>query len=317
MKVQATRGAETVRLSHAVGFYDAHRSLVAQLQPLVADALRRAEPVVLGVRPITEEALRHLLGESVELVALAQPDCPDQSSGQTVANRRARQLRTLTQGGARPVTVIAEHINRFDGADGSFWTELDAAMNVALSELPVTLMCFYPDLPLHGGILDGARRNHELLLVDGQPRENPEYRPPREVLAELPVAAPALLGPPDLRLRFGAWQLHEVRAEVQQALVEAGCELGHAEDVVLAVNEVATNAVEHGEHEAELCLWTRDELVCEVHDGGVLQDPLPGLQAPHPAHPKGRGIWIARQLCDLLHVWGDANGTHVRIRTTR
>ena len=102
------------------------------------------------------------------------------------------------------------------------------------------------------------------------------------MLAVLPAAAPEVLGPPDLTLHFGAWQLHEMRAEVQQALVDAGCELDHAEDVVLAVNEVATNAVEHGSSEAELYLWTGGELVCEVHDRGVLADPLPGLQAPHP-----------------------------------
>jgi anti-sigma regulatory factor (Ser/Thr protein kinase) len=137
------------------------------------------------------------------------------------------------------------------------------------------------------------------------------------VLAEQPASAPVLLGAPDLQLRFGAWRLHEMRAKVQQALLDAGCQPDHAEDVVLAVNELATNAVEHGGHEAELCLWTGGELVCEVHDRGMLGDPLPGLQPPHPSHPKGRGIWIARQLCDSLHVWADAEGTHVRVRTTR
>jgi anti-sigma regulatory factor (Ser/Thr protein kinase) len=86
---------------------------------------------------------------------------------------------------------------------------------------------------------------------------------------------------------------------------------------VLAVNEVATNAVEHGSGDAHLALWTGPgsrELLCEVHDGGRLLDPLPGLRAPHPSDPRGRGLWIARQLCDLLHVWGDHTGTHVRIR---
>jgi anti-sigma regulatory factor (Ser/Thr protein kinase) len=317
VKVETTRGAETVRLNHAAGFYDSHQALVAQLGPLAAAAHERGEPVALGVRPITEEALRHLLGPSVALIPLAQSECPDTSSGQTVATRRAHQLRTLSEGGTRPVTALTEHISRFDGADGGFWTELDAAMNIALSELPVDLTCFFPDLPLHGRIVEGARRNHEQLLLDGEYRNNPDVLAPRDVLAEQPVSAPAVLGPPDLRLRFGAWQLHEMRAEVQQALVDAGCELDHAEDVVLAVNEVATNAVEHGETEAELFLWTGQELVCEVHDRGILNDPLPGLQPPHPSHPKGRGIWIARQLCDMLHVWGDATGTHVRIRTTR
>jgi hypothetical protein len=28
-------------------------------------------------------------------------------------------------------------------------------------------------------------------------------------------------------------------------------------------------------------------------------------------------MWIARQLCDLLHVWTDARGTHVRLQTSR
>ena len=317
MKVQTSRGSQAARFSHAAGFFDAHTALIGQLAPLATAAVGRDEPVAIGVRPITEEALRHLLGESVELVSLAQPDGLDPDSGQTVASRRARQLRTLTEGGTRPITVLTEHISQFDGADGGFWTELDAAMNIALAELPIALTCFFPELPLHLAILDGARRNHEQLLVSGVPKDNPDYRPPRAVLAEQPVSAPAVLGPPDLTLRFSAWQLHEMRAQVQQALLAAGCQLEHAEDVVLAVNEVATNAVEHGQMEAELMLWTGAELVCEVHDRGILGDPLPGLQAPHPADPKGRGIWIARQLCDVLHVWGDAAGTHVRMRTTR
>ena len=317
VKVQATRGAEAVRLSHCAGFYGSHAELVAQLEPLARAARDRGEPLVVGVRSITEQALRHLLGDAVELIPLAQPVGADPGSGQTVASRRALQLRKLTEGGTRPVTAITEHISRFDGPDGSFWTELDAAMNVALSELPVTLTCFFPDLPLHQRILDGARSNHEQLLVDGVLRSNSGYQAPRDVLADQPAAAPDVLGPPDVSLQFGAWELHEVRAQVQQALLDGGCQLNHAEDVVLAVNEVATNAVEHGESEAELYLWTGDELVCEVHDRGILSDPLPGLQAPHPSHPRGRGLWIARQLCDMLHIWSDAGGTHVRMRTTR
>ena len=54
-----------------------------------------------------------------------------------------------------------------------------------------------------------------------------------------------------------------------------------------------------------------------MHDRGVLGDPLLGLQAPHPAEPRGRGVWIARQLCDSLHVWANADGTHVRCAQRR
>jgi anti-sigma regulatory factor (Ser/Thr protein kinase) len=234
-----------------------------------------------------------------------------------MAARRARELRELTEGGTRPVTVLSEHISRFDGPDGSYWTELDAAMNVALADLPVRLTCFFPELPLHAQILDGARQNHPQLLIGGELRLNPEHRCPRVVLTDQPSGAPDLLGPPDVRLTFGAWQLQDVRAAVEQAVQEADYQPDHAEDVVLAVNEVATNAVEHGGSDAELYIWTGEGLVCEVHDRGVLGDPLPGLQAPHPSNPKGRGVWIARQLCDTLHIWADSAGTHVRMRASR
>lgn len=317
MKIETTRSSRSVQLQHAAAFHSGEADLLAQLVPLVTGALERDEQVAVAARPATVEAVHDLVGSSGEVILLAQPQGPDGGSGQTVAARRALQLREITAAGGRPVTVLSEHTTRFDGVDGGYWTELDAAVNIALAELPVALTCFFPELPLHMEIVDGARRNHPLLLVDGLLRHNPDHRGPREVLQERPAPAPVLMGPPDLRLDFSAWQLHEVRWAVERALLEAGYGTARAEDVVLAVNEVATNAVEHGATEAELCVWTGgDGVVCEVHDRGRLRDPLPGLQAPHPSDPRGRGVWIARQLCDSLHVWADATGTHVRMRAT-
>jgi anti-sigma regulatory factor (Ser/Thr protein kinase) len=290
---------------------------MAQLLPMVTAGLAQGAPVAVAVNPTTEAALHARLGNPPGLIMLPHPDGPDTGSGQTVAARWARELRELTSASGRAITVISEHTPRLDGVDGTFWTELDAAFNIALAELPITLTCFFPELPLHREVLDGALRNHPLLMVGGEMRHNPKHREPREVLAEQPAPAPALLGPPELRLAFGAWQLHEVRAAVEDALLSANCPRERAEDVVLAVNEVATNAVEHGNTEAELFIWVDDHgVVCEIHDAGSLRDPLPGLQAPHSSNPRGRGIWIARQLCDSLHVWTDDTGTHVRMRAS-
>jgi anti-sigma regulatory factor (Ser/Thr protein kinase) len=314
VRVETTRVAAPVRLQHAAGFYASEADLVRQAEPIVAAALERGEPVAIALRPGTEHALLEALGEPAGLTVLAPPDVMDGGSGQTTAARRARELRALL-GGAASATVLTEHTSRLDGLDGSFWTELDAAANIALADLPVQLTCFFPEMPLHLEVLAGARRNHAHLLVRGELRHNPDHRAPRDVLAEHPAPAPLLLGPPDLRLTFNAWRLHEVRSAVDAALAGAGYGPVRREDVVLAVNEVATNAVEHGSREAELCLWIdASGLVCELHDQGALGDPLPGLRAPHPSEPRGRGVWIARQLCDLLHVWSDPEGTHVRVR---
>ncbi|MHA6794638.1 ATP-binding protein [Pseudonocardia bannensis] len=314
MRVETTRVATPVRLRHAVGFHSSTDDLVGQMVPLVTAALDRGEPVALAVGPTTERALHDALGGSAGLIGLSEPDTVTRGSGQTMAARRARELRELTAG-AVPVTVVSEHNSRLDGFDGRYWTEWDAAVNVAMGELPVSLICFYPELPLHLEILDGARRNHPLVLAGGELRHNPEHRCPRDVLRSTPAAAPMLLGPPDRALTYTAWQLHEVRRAVEHLVTEAGSfEESRIEDIVLAVNEVATNAVEHGTSEAQIALWICEEgLVCEVHDGGDLTEPLPGLCAPHPSDPRGRGVWIARQLCDVLHVWRNADGTHVRM----
>lgn len=317
MKVESTRTGARAPFRHAVGFFADHADAAAQAAPLVHAALSRGEPVGIALRPATERALLDAIGGPAGVISFADSEGLPVVSAQTLAARRARELRALAAD-AGTATVLSEHTDRFDGQDGSFWTELDAALNVACADLPVNLTCFYPRLPLHQGIRTGAERNHPLLLVGGELRHNPQNRAPHEVLAELPPAHPALLGPPHLRLPFRAWGLHEVRATLERALLDAGYPPTRAEDVVLAVNEVATNAVEHGTLEAELLVWLDgDGLVCEVHDGGRLTDPLPGLRAPRPGERRGRGIWIARQLCDILHVWGDARGTHVRVRASR
>jgi anti-sigma regulatory factor (Ser/Thr protein kinase) len=322
MRIETTRSANAVRLEHAAGFHGSASDLLEQLVPLAELASERGEPLATALQPATERALADRLdGEPASedrLLRLRQPDDgPAGVSAQTLAARWALELRALSVAKGRPVTVLSEHTAALDGADGRFWTELDAALNVALADLPVRITCFYPELPLYLEILDGARRNHPLLLDHGELRHNPGHHDPRAVLTARPAARPPLLGPPHTRLPFSAWQLHEVRTTVEQALSGHGYERDRIEDIVLAVNELATNAVEHGTPEAQLSLWTGPQgLLCEIDDGGTLRDPLPGLQAPHPADPRGRGVWIARQLCDSLHVWTDGRGTHVRVHAT-
>jgi anti-sigma regulatory factor (Ser/Thr protein kinase) len=315
MEIKNTR-APLPLLTHVAGFHGSAPHLLDQLLPIIVEGIDHGRPVAMALRPATMLAVREALGNPPGMLQLAPPEGDDGGSGQTLAARRARQLRELTLS-AGPVTVVSEHWSRFDGHDGSFWTELDAAMNVALSDLPVHLTCFFPEMPLHLEVVDGARRNHPLLLEDGGPRHNPDHRPPHEVLSVSPAPAPVLLGPPDTRIVFGAWQLNEVRAVVESSLLARGYGRDRAEDVVLAVNEVATNAVEHGAGEALISVWEGpDAFVFEVQDTGSLRDPLPGLRAPHPSEARGRGVWIARQLCDSLHVWPERNGTHVRMSAT-
>src|ERR1700739_312211 len=71
--------------------------------------------------------------------------------------------------------------------------------------------------------------------------------------------------------------LSQVRALVLQHAREAGLTEGRANDLVLAVSEVAANTLRHTRSPGTLAIWhDADELVCEIRDSGVITDPLAG-----------------------------------------
>ncbi|GAA1096278.1 ATP-binding protein [Pseudonocardia alni] len=312
MKVNAAPRPPGFR--HALVHADDPVELLAAVAPAARAAARdTGARVAVDLPAPLEQALHDELGDEVELGRLTSLTSSARESGQTVAAWRARELRALTSSG-RPVFVVSAHDPDLDGVDGGFWVELEAALNISLAGLPVLQVCAYPRLPLHGAVGESAVVNHPLRLRVSGLTENPRHRPPAEVLAALPIAPPHLLGPPDVTLSYNTFELSRVRDAVEEAARVCRFDTARGEDMVQAVNEVATNAVEHGSPEAGLSVWARDgELVCEVQDSGAIALPLIGLAPPHPSQARGRGTWIARQLCDSLHVWRAPDGTHVRL----
>jgi anti-sigma regulatory factor (Ser/Thr protein kinase) len=313
--VQINAAPRSPGFVHVLVHADDPAELVAKVAPQAAAAVHDlGAQIALAVSEPVEQALRdELAGTGAAIGRLTTLTRSARESGQTVAAWRARELRALSSSG-RPLVVVAEHDPELDGVDGGFWVEFEAALNISLDGLPVTQLCVYPRMPLHGAVGDGALANHPLHLRGGNRAPNPHHAAPADVLDALPFAPPHLLGPPDIRLHYNTFELSRVRDAVEEAARACRFDPVRGEDMVQAVNEVATNAVEHGSPEAGLSVWARPgELVCEIHDTGAITLPLIGLAPPHPSQPRGRGTWIARQLCDSLHVWRARDGTHVRL----
>ena len=94
---------------------------------------------------------------------------------------------------------------------------------------------------------------------------------------------------------FDADSLYALRAAVAAHAAQAGLPEGRVGDLVLAVHELAANAVRHGAGHGRVRLWvTRDEVRCEVADDGAAK---PAQAAPWPAEP-GHGLWLVRQVAD-------------------
>ena len=109
--------------------------------------------------------------------------------------------------------------------------------------------------------------------------------------------------------------LPELRAHVAALADRLGLGREQAGDIVLAVDEVATNSYRYGGGGGTLRTWATNSggLVCEVSDGGRLADPMVGRRRPPVDQIGGRGLWIANQLCDLVQVRSSGDGAVVRL----
>jgi anti-sigma regulatory factor (Ser/Thr protein kinase) len=117
-----------------------------------------------------------------------------------------------------------------------------------------------------------------------------------------------------LAQRFDAEHITAVRHAVARCAAGVGLFDQRLEDFVLAVNEVITNAVRHAGGQGRVRLWTQDGTIrCEVTDegGGIPPERLVGRELPPSVAVSGRGLWLARHLCDAVSVATGPAGTTI------
>jgi anti-sigma regulatory factor (Ser/Thr protein kinase) len=129
-------------------------------------------------------------------------------------------------------------------------------------------------------------------------------------------ARPSPLPPPADVAVFHTYRtdLSKVRGLVMQQARAAGLTEGRANDLVLAVSEVAANTLRHTDSSGTLAIWhDRHEIVCEIHDEGNITDPLAGQRRPAADATGGHGLWLVYQVCDLVELRSDQTGTTIRM----
>lgn len=286
--------------------YSAATELAARLAPRLSTRLAAGAPVLAVLDAPERLALVAELGTDAERVRFADPADVHAVPAFTVAMRWARLGRDTD--GARAV-VVGQHVD-LPGRGPEHWARLDIALNVAIEGVPVTVLCPHRDTPAR------IEQTHPLLLTADGPRRSTRYRPPPEAVVDYPPPPPPELGHPDFELRFGLSELLGLRRRIAAAAATAGLEVDRVSDLVLAVNELAANSVEHGPGVGRLAVWVGPgEVTVEVADSGRMDVPFPGLVAPPPTGVRGRGLWLASELTDVLQVWSDAEGTVIRVST--
>ncbi|GAA5042175.1 anti-sigma regulatory factor (Ser/Thr protein kinase) [Thermocatellispora tengchongensis] len=286
--------------AHIAALYGSDDAYLDLVLPAVGDALKEGRDTLV----VTGQANLDLLAERLG---------PD-------ARRIDRRLRsTWYTHPARTLTAYHEYAEPWakrqalfvgepvwagrDERDVREWLRYEAALNIAFEGAPIVAMCLFDRRTTPPEVLEQALCAHPWLLEGSSgPRPNPGYVPPRQFSVngdDQPFRDPPGSA---VRAGFTSRELTQMRHLVETTATGAGLDRDTAGSLVLSASEIAANAVEHGAGHGTVQLWTDDdELICEIADpAGQLDVPLPGYLPPRPESPRGYGLWISRQLCDLV-----------------
>ncbi|MER7476372.1 anti-sigma factor RsbA family regulatory protein [Streptomyces sp. NPDC126510] len=294
---------------HPALFYEGTDQYIAGTVPFLQEGLDAGEPAAVAAPPDRLELIREGLGEQAAKVRFIDMTRAGRNPGRIIPSVLRRFADA--QPSDRRVRIIGEPIWRGrSAAEYPACVQHEALINAAFTGRAVTILCPYDAGQLEKQALSDALATHPVVIdADGQ-TPSTAYGPER-IIARYNEP---LLAPREAAVRpFAAQTLPDTRDfAVSQArsLGVSGVRLG---DLELAVAELTTNSVVHGAGSGTLRIWAEsDRIVCEVHDGGQLTDPLAGRRPPNPTQPGGRGLLLVHQLADLVRVHTGPDGTTIR-----
>ena len=298
---------------HEALLYAGEREFLAGTSGFIRDGLERDETTLVVVDAPKITALREALNDDADRVMFADMAAVGLNPGRIIP--AWREFVSAHGGGGRRLRGIGEPIGPGRGADElAECHRHEALLNVAFAEDPgFWLLCPYDVEALEPAVVAEARRTHPFVTSSGVGETSAAYAGLEAIGAPFaePLREPA---EPPAELPFDAENLVELRMFAAHHADAAGLDAARGADLVLAVNEVATNSLRHGAGRGVLRVWREPSaLVCEVSDEGRFDAPLAGRERPLAGQVGGYGMWLANQLCELVQVRSLPTGTVVRL----
>lgn len=306
------------RFDHRALFFDDEQDFLDTTVPFLKEGVEADEVVMAVVTADKIKLLEDALGPGGEAVQFADGASWYQHPVQAMAAYDA----FLKSQAPRPIRLVAES-NWGDRRAHEVveWLRYDAIVNAAFRDDNVRCICCFDRRALHPDhpeILEYARYAHPDLIDAGISRSNSGYLEPGTVseMCDRQFAEPAPASAASMQV--DPMGLHAVRDFVARHAERRGLAAGPLRDLLVAVTEVASNAIRHGTAPITVRVWTSgDGLYCEVIDAGDWRpDALVGYLPPVSAADPGFGLWGVRMLCDVVTVQPTPDGTTVRLRTT-
>jgi anti-sigma regulatory factor (Ser/Thr protein kinase) len=302
---------------HAALFYSGDDGYVDGLVPFIRDGVDAGEPVLVMVPGRKTDLLREGLGPDAARVHFA--DMAEVGANPARIIPAWRDFVTSRSAGGTRLRGIGEPIWAERTPDELVECQHhEALINVAFDGIaPMDLVCPYDERALGDAVVQEALRSHPVVLDRRGFRDCAAYEgveaaaaPFDKLLPDAPADAP--------ELGFDLSTLDAVRGFVAARAAEAGLSRPRCDDLVIAVNELASNSARHGGGGGTLRTWVGElSFIAEVSDRGRFDRPLAGREAPDDGQIGGHGLWLVNQLCDLLQIRTFPTGSVVRVHMRR
>jgi anti-sigma regulatory factor (Ser/Thr protein kinase) len=305
----AVLGVLSPGLTHFASFYRGDDEFLAAVVPFILDGVANDDSIHVAVPTANLTLLRDALGDAEETVQWADMTAIGRNPARTFA-MFAAALSAVPPG--RQVRSVAEPVWPGRSADEyPACVQNEALFNVAFADDRLVTLCPYDAANLPDRVIADAKRTHPLIRQGSALVPSREYTwqdafgDSNTALATDPCAA--VLRCTQLTDLSAA---RTFAANCAGALGLPGDRIG---DLNLIVTELATNSLKYSGGDCRLALWKRDgHLICEVRDGGHLDDPLAGRRMASPHSLGGRGLLLVNALADLVRMHTSHNGTTIQ-----
>ncbi|MPY85270.1 MAG: hypothetical protein GEV00_18565 [Actinophytocola sp.] len=299
---------------HIAAIYDSERELCQRVARFLDHGQRHQERIFVLVPPATERELRRVLPVELARVQFGLPDVSYAHLG-----RFYDGLRRFFDRQRDEATVV---IGEF-GYDGvaervSQYLRYEAMCNTVFASFRVPMLCLCDRRRFPAEALARFRMVHARTLERDGAIVNPDYLGASTYLEQHDevILQPAT-GDADFDLHLADLDsLGHLRHTVRAWRNLAGLEEDYADDVVIAVSEIATNGFQHAHPPIRVRGWGADTaVIVQVDDRGTIPvPPQVGYVRPHFSATGGRGMWLARHAADVLTAHRSPTGNCVRMR---
>lgn len=299
-------------LVHDAFFYTDASSYRAGLLQFVRAGLERDEPVLVAVpQPGLGLVRSALTTEEEPRVRTADMSVAGRNPGRIIGTVLSA---FVAEHRGRRVRIVGEPIWAGRSAEEyPACVEHEALINLALDDAPAHILCPYDVTRLDRAVLVDATRTHPTLASGPDRWPSPGYTDSALVAASFDRPLPPAPAHADVMVIASSTGPSAARRFVHDYAAGAGMAAARLADLRLAVQELVVNTLVHAGGRGLLSIWSTDaQVICQVQDGGRIDDPLVGRRAPAPP-AVGHGLFTVQQVCDLVRVHRRSDGTTVRI----